>query len=75
MNPNMWYVELEIGGSKGLDPRTTASMFADARCIEEKNIDGEDCFIIKLCADPQTLNARSEGLEEIIRHVLFNYFG
>ncbi|KAL3538825.1 hypothetical protein ACH5RR_002191 [Cinchona calisaya] len=108
MNPDMWYVELAVGGSKvhagcngklvwrhtpwlgahsakgpvrplrralqGLDPRTTASMFADARCIGEKNINGEDCFILKLCADPQTLKARSEGPAEIIRHVLFGYF-
>ncbi|KAJ7967540.1 Glutamyl-tRNA (Gln) amidotransferase subunit A (DUF620) [Quillaja saponaria] len=108
MNPDMWYVELAVGGSKvhagcngklvwrhtpwlgahtakgpvrplrralqGLDPRSTASMFAEARCIGEKNISGEDCFILKLCADPQTLKARSEGPAEIIRHVLFGYF-
>ncbi|XWS39894.1 hypothetical protein CRYUN_Cryun18bG0093700 [Craigia yunnanensis] len=59
---------------QGLDPRTTASMFADARCIGEKKINGEDCFILKLCTDPQTLKARSEGPAEIIRHVLFGYF-
>ncbi|RWR78014.1 hypothetical protein CKAN_00651900 [Cinnamomum micranthum f. kanehirae] len=108
MTPDMWYVELAVGGSKvhagcngklvwrhtpwlgahaakgpvrplrralqGLDPRTTASMFADARCIGEKKVNGEDCFILKLCADPQTLKARSEGPAEIIRHVLFGYF-
>ncbi|GAB2293826.1 hypothetical protein Dimus_028038 [Dionaea muscipula] len=108
MNPDMWYVELALGGSKvhagsngkivwrhtpwlgahaakgpvrplrralqGLDPRTTASMFANARCIGEKKINGEDCFILKLCADPQTLKARSEGPAEIVRHVLFGYF-
>lgn len=59
---------------QGLDPRTTASMFADARCIGEKKINGDDCFILKLSADPQTLKARSEGPAEIIRHVLFGYF-
>ncbi|XP_059652973.1 uncharacterized protein LOC132300051 [Cornus florida] len=108
MNPDMWYLELAVGGSKvhagcngklvwrhtpwlgahaakgpvrplrralqGLDPRATASMFTDARCIGEKNINGEDCFILKLCADPQTLKARSEGPAEIIRHALFGYF-
>ncbi|CAJ2675372.1 unnamed protein product [Trifolium pratense] len=108
MNPDMWYVELAIGGSKvhagcngklvwrhtpwlgahaakgpvrplrralqGLDPRTTASMFINARCIGEKKINEEDCFILKLCADPSTLKARSEGPAEIIRHVLFGYF-
>ncbi|XP_073053014.1 uncharacterized protein [Primulina eburnea] len=108
MNPDMWYVELALGGSKvhagcngklvwrhtpwlgshaakgpvrplrralqGLDPRTTANMFADARCTGEKKINGEDCFILKLSADPHTLKARSEGPAEIIRHVLFGYF-
>ncbi|XP_022149267.1 uncharacterized protein LOC111017730 [Momordica charantia] len=108
MNPDMWYVELAVGGSKvhagcngklvwrhtpwlgahtakgpvrplrralqGLDPRTIARMFADAKCIGEKKINGEDCFILKLCADPQTLKSRSEGPAEIIRHVLFGYF-
>ncbi|KAK1395110.1 Soluble secretory phospholipase A2 receptor [Heracleum sosnowskyi] len=108
MNPQMWYVELAVGGSKvhagcngklvwrhtpwlgahtakgparplrralqGLDPRTTASLFADSKCIGEKKINGEDCFILKLGADPKTLKARSEGPAEIIRHVLFGYF-
>ncbi|XVF36374.1 hypothetical protein REPUB_Repub19eG0053300 [Reevesia pubescens] len=108
MNPDMWYVELALGGSKvhagcngklvwrhtpwlgahaakgpvrplrralqGLDPRTTASMFTNARCIGEKKVNEEDCFILKLCADPATLKARSEGPAEIIRHVLFGYF-
>ncbi|XP_075495044.1 uncharacterized protein LOC142532612 [Primulina tabacum] len=108
MNPDMWYVELALGGSKvhagcngklvwrhtpwlgahaakgpvrplrralqGLDPRTTANMFTTARCTGEKKIGGEDCFILKLGADPHTLKARSEGPAEIIRHVLFGYF-
>ncbi|KAG6406873.1 hypothetical protein SASPL_134485 [Salvia splendens] len=109
MNPDMWYVELALGGSKvhagcngelvwrhtpwlgahsakgpvrplrralqGLDPRTTANMFVNARCTGEKTINGEDCFVLKLCADPLTLKARSEeGPAEIIRHVLFGYF-
>ncbi|KAJ3673041.1 hypothetical protein LUZ60_006415 [Juncus effusus] len=108
MAPDMWYVELAVGGSKvhagsngrlvwrhtpwlgshaakgpvrplrrslqGLDPLTTASMFSTARCVGEKKINGEDCFILKLSADPQTLKSRSEGPAEIIRHVLFGYF-
>uniref|UniRef100_A0A804LR26 Lipase-like protein n=1 Tax=Zea mays TaxID=4577 RepID=A0A804LR26_MAIZE len=108
MAPEMWYMELAVGGSKvhagcngklvwrhtpwlgahsakgpvrplrralqGLDPLTAASMFAGARCIGERKVNGEDCFILKLSADPETLRARSEGLAEIIRHVLFGYF-
>jgi hypothetical protein len=49
-------------------------MFTNSRCIGEKKINGEDCFILKLCTDPLTLKARSEGPAEIIRHVLFGYF-
>lgn len=108
MAPDMWYVELAVGGSKvhagsngrlvwrhtpwlgahaakgpvrplrrvlqGLDPLTTAGLFAEARCVGENKVNGEDCFILKLSADPQTLKLRSEGPAEIIRHVLFGYF-
>ncbi|ESQ30496.1 hypothetical protein EUTSA_v10011429mg [Eutrema salsugineum] len=108
MNPDMWYVELSVGGSKvragcngklvwrhtpwlgshtakgpvrplrralqGLDPRTTATMFAESKCVGEKKVNGEDCFILKLCTDPETLKARSEGPAEIVRHILFGYF-
>ncbi|GER29935.1 hypothetical protein STAS_05836 [Striga asiatica] len=108
MNPDKWYVELALSGSKvragcngqlvwrhtpwlgahaakgpvrplrralqGLDPKTTANMFVNARCTGEKKLDGEDCFVLKICADPNTLKARSEGPAEIIRHVLFGYF-
>ncbi|GJM95855.1 hypothetical protein PR202_ga12635 [Eleusine coracana subsp. coracana] len=59
---------------QGLDPLTTASMFAAARCIGEKRMNGEDCFILKLSTDPETLKARSEGPAEVIRHVTFGYF-
>lgn len=59
---------------QGLDPMTTASMFVNARCIGEKKIGDEDCFILKLAADPSTLTDRSDGPAEIIRHVLFGYF-
>ncbi|KAG6417461.1 hypothetical protein SASPL_119641 [Salvia splendens] len=108
MNPDMWYVELAVGGSKvhagsngklvwrrtpwlgahtakgpvrplrralqGLDPWTTAVMFANAVCIGEKSVNGEECFILKVTADQRTLKGRSEGPAEIIRHVLFGYF-
>ncbi|RLN17145.1 uncharacterized protein C2845_PM02G07810 [Panicum miliaceum] len=108
MAPEMWYIELAVGGSKvhagcngklvwrhtpwlgahaakgpvrqlrralqGLDPLVTASIFAGARCIGEKKVNGEDCFILKLSTDAETLKARSEGLAEMIRHVMFGYF-
>ncbi|KAK3146926.1 hypothetical protein QOZ80_3BG0275190 [Eleusine coracana subsp. coracana] len=108
MSPDMWYVELAVGGSKvragcdgrlvwrhtpwlgahaakgpvrplrralqGLDPLTTAGLFAGARCVGEKTAGTEDCFILKLSADAETLRQRSEGPAEIVRHVLFGYF-
>lgn len=59
---------------QGLDPRTTATMFAESKCVGERKVNGEDCFILKLCTDPETLRARSEGPAEIVRHILFGYF-
>lgn len=109
MMPDMWSVEMVVGGSKvhagsdgkivwrhipwlgshaakgpvrplrralqGLDPRSIASMFANARCVGEKRIGDEDCFILKLAANPSTLADRSDGPAEIIKHVFFGYFG
>jgi len=49
-------------------------MFINSRCVGEKKINGEDCFILKICSDPSTLKARSEGSSEIIRHVLLGHF-
>lgn len=59
---------------QGLDPITTSRMFIRARCVGEKKIGEEDCFVLKLAADPDTLSSRSDGPAEIIRHVLFGYF-
>ncbi|KAM0951383.1 hypothetical protein DsansV1_C03g0024981 [Dioscorea sansibarensis] len=107
-NPDLWYLELILGGSKmsagsdgkvawrqsaseqshasrgpprplrrslqGLDPRSTASLFSDAVCIGEKIICGEECFILKLEANPATLKARSSPSFEIIHHTIWGYF-
>ncbi|KAL3679278.1 hypothetical protein R1sor_022234 [Riccia sorocarpa] len=59
---------------QGLDPRTIANIFANARCVGEKKIDDEDCFTLKLATDEDTMKSRSAGPAEIIRHVLFGYF-
>lgn len=106
--PDMWSVEMAVGGSKvhagsngklvwrhtpwlgshaakgpvrplrralqGLDPRTIANVFSSARCVGEKKVRGEDCFILKLATEASTLAARSDGPAEIIRHVLFGFF-
>ncbi|KAJ3673930.1 hypothetical protein LUZ60_005922 [Juncus effusus] len=108
MKPDMWCVELALGGCKisagsngqtvwrqtpwlgahaakgpvrplrrvlqGLDPLITASMFTEAQCISEININGEDCFILKLATDQEDLKSRSVGPAELIRHNLLGYF-
>ncbi|KAG9440952.1 hypothetical protein H6P81_021117 [Aristolochia fimbriata] len=59
---------------QGLDPRSTANLFADAVCIGEKIINNDECFILKLDASPATLQARSSSSFEIIHHTLWGYF-
>ncbi|KAB1216854.1 hypothetical protein CJ030_MR4G014240 [Morella rubra] len=59
---------------QGLDPKTTASLFADAQCLGEKRIGHDDCFVLKVSADKATVMERSEGPAEVIRHVFYGYF-
>ncbi|KAK9683431.1 hypothetical protein RND81_10G140800 [Saponaria officinalis] len=59
---------------QGLDPRLTANLFANSICIGERTVNDEDCFVLKLEANPTTLEARSSGNVEIIRHTVWGYF-
>ncbi|XP_058109334.1 uncharacterized protein LOC131252681 [Magnolia sinica] len=59
---------------QGLDPRSTANLFSNAVCIGEKAINGEECFLLKLEAEPAMLRARSSNNVEIIRHTVWGYF-
>ncbi|XP_030449125.1 uncharacterized protein LOC115671641 [Syzygium oleosum] len=59
---------------QGLDPRATSDLFSNSVCIGEKAINNEDCFVLKLEAEPSTLRARSSSNVEIIRHTLWGYF-
>ncbi|KAH7854753.1 hypothetical protein Vadar_017448 [Vaccinium darrowii] len=59
---------------QGLDPRSTANLFSNSICIGEKSIHNEDCFVLKLEAEPSTLRARSSSNVEIIRHTISGYF-
>ncbi|XP_059644460.1 uncharacterized protein LOC132286199 [Cornus florida] len=59
---------------QGLDPRSTANLFADALCIGEKVINNEDCFILKLDTSQSTLEAQSGPKYEIIHHTIWGYF-
>lgn len=59
---------------QGLDPVTIAAVFSPAQHVGEKVVDGEECFVLKLDADPSTLSGRSDSTAEIIRHVMMGYF-
>ncbi|KAI3470826.1 hypothetical protein Pfo_027489 [Paulownia fortunei] len=59
---------------QGLDPRSTANLFSNSICIGEKTINDEDCFMLKLEAEPATLRARSSSNVEIIRHTIWGCF-
>ncbi|XP_010262698.1 PREDICTED: uncharacterized protein LOC104601158 [Nelumbo nucifera] len=59
---------------QGLDPTATANLFSNSVCIGERTIEGEDCFVLKLEAEPSSLRARSSNSMEIIRHTVWGYF-
>ncbi|KAG6489152.1 uncharacterized protein LOC122003623 isoform X2 [Zingiber officinale] len=59
---------------QGLDPRSTANLFAKSVCLGEKAVNGEDCFVLRLDAEATTLRARSSSSVEIIRHTVWGYF-
>ncbi|XP_008795785.2 uncharacterized protein LOC103711428 [Phoenix dactylifera] len=59
---------------QGLDPKSTASMFAKAQCLGEKRIGDDDCFVLKVSADHATIAEQADGPAEVIRHVLYGYF-
>lgn len=59
---------------QGLDPRATANLFTNSLCTGEKNINGEDCFVLKLDAEPTSLKQRSSNNVEIINHTIWGYF-
>lgn len=57
-----------------MDPKSTASLFGKAQCLGEKRIADEDCFVLKVAADRESVMERSEGPAEVMRHVLYGYF-
>ncbi|CAN8240409.1 unnamed protein product [Cochlearia groenlandica] len=61
---------------QGLDPKTTASLFAKAQCLGEKRIGDDDCFVLKVSADRDSLIERNDAgaPAEVIRHALYGYF-
>ncbi|KAJ4978323.1 hypothetical protein NE237_009103 [Protea cynaroides] len=59
---------------QGLDPRSTANLFLNSVCIGERTINDEDCFVLKLEAEPLSLRARSGNNVDIVRHSVWGYF-
>lgn len=60
---------------QGLDPKSTASLFAKAQCMGEKTVGDDDCFVLKVSAERSDMLERSEGpAAEVIRHALYGYF-
>ncbi|KAL5976739.1 hypothetical protein ACLOJK_021072 [Asimina triloba] len=59
---------------QGLDPVTVTHLFAPAQYVGEKQIDGEDCFVLKVAADHMVLADRGDSTAEIIRHVMVGHF-
>ncbi|XP_076914063.1 uncharacterized protein LOC143572925 [Bidens hawaiensis] len=53
----------------GLDPKSTANLFANSICTGEKTINGEDCFVLKFEAEPSSLKKRSSNNVEIVKHI------
>lgn len=59
---------------QGLDPKSTADLFSSAASVGEESVDGEDCFVLRVDAEPSALHARSSADVEVIRHALWGYF-
>ncbi|CAK8570921.1 unnamed protein product [Lathyrus sativus] len=59
---------------QGLDPLAVSAVFSVAQHMGEKQIDGVDCFVLKLSADQKDLVERSDNTAEMIKHAIFGYF-
>ncbi|RXH73179.1 hypothetical protein DVH24_012863 [Malus domestica] len=59
---------------QGLGPRSTANLFLDAMCTGEKNINKEECFILKLKTPTEILQSQSTPQTEIVHHTIWGYF-
>ncbi|XP_057441854.1 uncharacterized protein LOC130733642 [Lotus japonicus] len=59
---------------QGLDPRLTANLFNNSTCTGEKTVNNEECFVLKLEAESNSLRARSSSNVEIISHTVLGYF-
>ncbi|KAK8962718.1 hypothetical protein KSP40_PGU014066 [Platanthera guangdongensis] len=60
---------------QGLDSTTIAAVFSSARHVGHKQIDEEECFVLRLEADHSRLSDQSDAAVEIIQHAMLGYFG
>ncbi|PHT52558.1 hypothetical protein CQW23_07020 [Capsicum baccatum] len=78
--PDLWSMSWWFQGVKsvlevmGLDPEAVANLFSSSICIGEMTVNEEDCFVLKLEAEPSTLKARSSSKVEVMRHTACGYF-
>jgi hypothetical protein len=49
-------------------------LFLEAASITEKKVSNEDCFVLKLETDSNTLKAQSSSNTEIVHHIIWGYF-
>ncbi|XP_024013794.1 uncharacterized protein LOC18021629 [Eutrema salsugineum] len=59
---------------QGLDPKTTANMFAGSVCIGEKVVNDEECFVLKLETQPSGLKSSSKSGMETVKHTVWGCF-
>lgn len=60
---------------QGLDSTTIAAVFSSARHVGHKQIDEEECFVLRLEADHYRLSDQSDATVEIIQHAMLGCFG
>ncbi|CAH2064031.1 unnamed protein product, partial [Thlaspi arvense] len=59
---------------QGLDPKTTADLFAGSVCMGEKAVNDEECFVLKLETQPSGLKSRSKSGIETVKHTVWGCF-
>ncbi|KAG7561007.1 hypothetical protein ISN45_Aa05g024700 [Arabidopsis thaliana x Arabidopsis arenosa] len=59
---------------QGLDPKTTANLFAGSVCVGEKAVNDEECFVLKLETQPSGLKSRSKSGMETVKHTVWGCF-
>ncbi|CAH8384532.1 unnamed protein product [Eruca vesicaria subsp. sativa] len=59
---------------QGLDPKTTADLFAGSVCVGEKVVNDEECFVLKVETQPSGIKARSTNGMETVKETVCGCF-